>query len=176
MRISMLRTLRIVAVIAVVTFAANSASAQTAEQTYTVVVPTGLSITAPAAAQLVHDESNDEQAFPPQEWVVKGNAAAGLNVTFATQDTFKHSSGSNQRNARLALAVGATQGAATWNVTKATDVTDYATSDQVADVTASSNGVGRANLALTVNFVTEEFGVFAAGDYDLVVVGTVAAN
>lgn len=170
------RTLKTLALVVLVSIAANTASAQTAQQAFKVVVPTGLSITAPAAAQITHNESNDEQPFPAQEWIVKGNAPAGLNVTFATQDTFKHTSGNYQRNARLSLGLGATQGPATWQVTKATDVTDYATSDQVADVTASSNGVGRANLALTVAFVTEEFGVFAAGDYDMTVIGTVAAN
>lgn len=170
------RTLKTLALIVFVSSAASSALAQSSQQAFKVVVPTGLSITAPVAAQIVHDETNDEQQFPAQEWIVKGNASAGLNVTFATQDTFKHTSGNYQRNARLSLGLGATQGPATWQITKATDVTDYAANDQIADVTASSNGVGRANLALTVAFVTEEFGVFAAGDYDMTVVGTVAAN
>ncbi len=164
------------ALLVATTLSAGSAFAQTASQGFKVVVPTGLSIVAPTAAQITHDETDNDNLFPAQTWVVKGNAANGLTVTFATQDVFKHSSGNFQRDAGLSIALGTTQGPATWNIVTATDQTDYASADPVAQVVASSNGVGRANIDLTVSFVTEEFGVFAAGDYDMTVVGTVAAN
>ncbi len=164
------------ALLVATTLSAGSAFAQTASQGFKVVVPTGLSIVAPTDAQITHDETDNDNLFPAQTWVVKGNAANGLTVTFATQDVFKHSSGNFQRDAGLSIALGTTQGPATWNIVTATDQTDYASADPVAQVVASSNGVGRANIDLTVSFVTEEFGVFAAGDYDMTVVGTVAAN
>lgn len=171
-----LRIRTIAALLATVTTLAGTAAAQSDSQGFRVVVPTGLSIVAPTDAQITHDETDNDNVFPAQTWVVKGNASNGLTVTFSTADVFKHSSGNFQRDAGLAIALGTTQGPATWNVVTATDQTDYAGSDPVAQVVASSNGVGRANIDLTVSFITEEFGVFAAGDYDMTVVGTVAAN
>lgn len=150
--------------------------AQSDSQGFRVIVPTGLSIVAPPSAELTHNESDANQAFPPQAWVVKGNASAGLNVTFTASDAFVHTSGNFRRNAALSLAMGETQGPASWSVTTVSDSTDYATNDFDATVAAASDGVGRANLNLTVTFVTEEFGLFAAGDYNTTVVGTVAAN
>lgn len=172
-----IRTIQTAAIVVALASFANSAHAQTsASQQFKVVVPSKISITAPAAATITHDETDNAQAFPAQSWVVKGNIGAGVNVSFATQDTFKHDTLPFERNAALALALGTTQGPATWTVTTAADQTDYASSDNVATVAASSNGVGRANFDLTVSFITEEFGVFAAGDYNMTVVGTVAAN
>jgi hypothetical protein len=170
------RILTITATFAAFSLLSGTGFAQNDSQGFRVVVPTGLSIVAPGAAQIVHDETDNDNLFPAQTWVVKGNASNGLTVTFATQDVFKHSSGNFQRDAGLAIALGTTQGPATWNIGTATDQTDYVNNDPVAQVTASSNGVGRANIDLTVSFITEEFGVFAAGDYDMTVVGTVAAN
>lgn len=155
---------------------ANTSAAQTASQAFRVVVPDGLSIVAPLAVEITHDETDDNNLFPAQTWVVKGNASNGLTVTFATQGTFKHTSGNYERDAGLALAIGTTQGPATWSIGTASDQTDFANADPIAEVTAISNGVGRANIDLTVSFVTEEFGIFAAGNYDMTVVGTVAAN
>ena len=43
-------------------------------------------------------------------------------------------------------------------------------------VTAKSDGVGRANMLLTVTFVTGDFASIKAGDYLTTVTGTVAAN
>ncbi|HBE66988.1 MAG TPA: hypothetical protein DDW52_02460 [Planctomycetaceae bacterium] len=170
------RILTATALLVTLATSASTVMAQTASQGFRVVVPTGLSIVAPTDAQITHDETDNDNLFPPQTWVVKGNASNGLTVTFATQDVFKHSSGNFQRDAGLSIALGTTQGPATWNIVTASDQTDYAASDPIAEVSASSNGVGRANIDLTVSFVTEEFGVFAAGDYDMTVVGTVAAN
>lgn len=146
-------------------------------QTFTVVVPQSISITAPTAASLTHDESNNTLAFAPQAWVVRGNARNGVNVSFATATAFVNTSDSTfKRDAKLELGLGTTQGPATWAIGTASDTTDYTGGDQVAQVTASSNGVGRANLNLTVSFITGEYGVFAAGDYVTTVTGTVTAK
>ncbi len=146
-------------------------------QTFTVVVPTSISITAPTAASITHDESNNPQAFPAQTWAVKGNVRSGVTVSFATSQPFVHAEDNTfKRNARLELALGTVAGPATWNVTTAADQTDYVNNDGIAQVNAESSGVGRANFNLTVKFITEEYGVFAAGNYVTTVTGTVAAK
>jgi len=158
--------------------ASQSAKAQTtATQGFTISIPQSLSIVAPAAVSLTHDQTNNPQAFPQQPWVVKGNNTTGVNVSFAAATPFIHATDPTfRRNARLALALGATQGPAIWTVGIAQDSTDYVTNDGIAIVTSSSTGVGRANLNLVVSFITEEFGVFAAGDHTTTVTGTIAAK
>lgn len=146
-------------------------------QTLTVVVPTSISITAPTAASITHDESDNPQAFPVQTWAVKGNVRNGMTVTFATNQPFVHAQDSSfKRNARLELALGTVAGPATWSITSSADQTDYVNNDSVAQVSAESNGVGRANFDLTVKFITEEYGLFAAGNYVTTVTGTVTAK
>jgi len=168
--------LRLVAIVAVIVLGPSSVNAQTtASQTFTVIVPTSVSITAPAAASLTHDQSDNPQAFPAQTWVVRGNSTTGMNVSFAS-DSFTHATiNTMKRNSRLNLAVGTTQGPASWTVGVPTSTSNF-TASLPATVTASSTGVGRANLNLIVTFVTEEFGAFASGNYIATVVGTVAAN
>lgn len=171
-------SLKILAVLVVFSFEGVSVfAATTGNQTFTVNVPTSVSITAPTAASINHDETDNLQAFPPQSWVVKGNAVNGVNVAFSTAQPFTHSSLSTEkRDAKLDLAVGTTSGPAVWTVGVGTDASNYASNDNVAQVTASSNGVGRANLNLTVSFLTGVYGEFAAGAYSTTVTGTVAAN
>lgn len=158
-------------------FATTASANNNASQGFTVVVPQSISISAPAAVSLTHDQTNNPQAFPAQPWVVRGNSRAGVNVSFATATPFVHvDDASFKRDARLSLAVGTVQGPATWTVNVNNDQTNYVNNDNSALVSATSNGVGRATFNLSVTFVTEEFGVFAAGDYLTTVVGTVAAN
>ncbi len=149
----------------------------TASQTFTVRVPANVSITAPSNVLINHDTTDTNQVFPNQSWSVKGNVQNGVSVSFATNHAFVHTTDSSfKRNAKLDLAVASSTGPATWTVTKATDTTDYATSANVASVTASSNGVGKASFNLGVTFITDVFGTFAAGDYATTVTGTVTAN
>ena len=159
-------------------FTCNTVFGQaTGTQTLKVVVPTSISISAPSAASINHDETNLAQSFPAQQWVVKGNAKSGVNVTFSTGSAFVNNNDATQkRDAKLTLALGDTAGPGTWTLGNATDTTDYLNNDGSAQVSASSNGVGRANLNLTVQFQTVEYGLFAAGDYTTVITGTVAAN
>lgn len=166
-------------VLGMVTLVVSAQAAQTAQQKFKVTVPTNISITAPTDASIVHDETDKDQAFPAQGWIVKGNTLAGLSVSFETQTPFIHTTnGTSKRNASLALAYDSTsaQGGATWQITKPNDVTDYAADDNVASVQAKSNGVGRVTFNLTVGFVTDTFGSFPAGDYVTTVTGTVTAN
>ncbi len=174
----MLRNVRLSLVAASLCLCLSPAAlaANTGSQTFSVVVPTSISITAPAAVTLTHDESDNPQAFPAQTWTVRGNNATGVTVSFATANAFTHSTNpAFKRNARLGLSLGTVQGGQ-WTVTVPTDETNIANNDEIAQVTASSVGAGRANFNLAVTFVTEEFGVFAAGNYATTVVGTVSAN
>ncbi len=167
------------AFIAIVSVAARPANGQTAtaSQNYSVIVPPSISIVAPSNQVITHDLTDNNQTFPLQTWTVKGNLANGLNVSFATTHAFTHSSDANsKRNAQLGLALASSQGAGRWTITKATDATNFASGDELAEVTAVSDGVGRANFNLSVTFVTEEIGLFAAGDYSTTIVGTVSAN
>ena len=172
----LINTVRLSAFVAVVAVA-SAALAQSGSQKYTVVVPSSLTITAPADVSLTHDESDNDQAFPAQQWVVKGNSLNGVSVSFATSQAFKHTTEPTyKRDLTLGLAVASSNGPATWNVTQASDTTDYVGSDEVATVAASSNGVGRATFDLSVTFITDSFGTFAAGSYETTVVGTLTAN
>ncbi len=157
---------------------ASTAIAQTSgTQTFKVIVPANISITAPSNVVITHDQTEADQAFPAQQWIVKGNSLAGVNVSFSTNTAFVHKTDSTfKRNAQLGLAVASSVGPATWTVASAADTTDYINSDEVATVAASSNGVGKATFDLTMKFVTDGFGSFAAGDYESTVTGTVTAK
>jgi len=149
----------------------------TDSQKFRVRVPTTISITAPVDAQIDHDETDNDLSFPNQQWVVKANVLSGVMVAFEAQSPFTHTVDPTfQRDAKLTLSLGGTQGPADWTITQATDTTDYANASPTAVVTASSSGVGRASLDLAVQFITDNYGTFAAGDYESTVVGTVTAN
>jgi len=158
--------------------AASSAFAQTtASQTYKVIVPESIYVGSPTAVELTHDKSSNNQVFPDQTWVVRGNSTKGVNVNFAVASPFTHTVDSSFKvDTQLDLSVGSKQGPATWTVSKATDKTNHSGSDLDANVTAVSNGVGRANMILKVTFLSPEWGTYAAGDYTTTVVGTVAVN
>ena len=154
-------------------------ASDTGNQTYTVTVPQTLSIVAPTATSITHDETDNNQAFSAQAWEVTANAASGVTVTFNTPTAFVHTTNSDyKRDARLALAVASSTGPGVWSVTTAIDETAYAAStpDNAASVVAASDDAGNAVLNLTVTFLTGDYGVFASGTYELTVTGTVVAN
>ena len=165
-----------------VMFSAASVQAQgrpssSAGQKFTVTVPTSVAIVAPTDVQITHDQTDNDQAFPVQVWAVKGNVAAGVTVTFSTNQPFTNISDATfKRDAKLDLAVATTAGPATWSISKATDKTNYLGRVNVATVQAASNGVGKANFNLSVSFLTNTFGSFIAGDYVTTVTGTITAN
>ena len=65
---------------------------------------------------------------------------------------------------------------AIWTVSTASDQTNYAGSDNVAAVQATSSQPGKATLALSVTFITNTYSTLLQGDYQIDVVGTIAAN
>lgn len=150
---------------------------QTASQAFRVVVPSSLAIVAPAGQIITHDQTDTNQSFARQRWTVKGNVANGVAVSFATNTPFIHDANSAmRRDAQLNLELAGSSGPANWTVTTPMDATSVGSSDNDARVAATSNGVGKANFDLLITFVTGEFGTFASGNYNLTVVGTVAAN
>ena len=157
----------------------SAASAQTTgNQAFNVVVPRSLTITAPSAStSMDHNLTPDPQAFPAQMWAVRGNIRTGVVVNFTTASPFVHTGDSSfKRNAKLDLAVGNWAGPATWTVDKPTDSTAFATNYNEAQVSVSSSGVGRAELNLTVSFLTDDLGTLAEGNYATTVIGTIAAK
>ncbi len=167
----------IVAALFAVSSASTAMAQTTATQKFKVIVPANISITAPSDVVITHDQTESDQTFPAQQWVVKGNSLAGVAVSFSTNTAFVHKTDSTfKRDAQLGLAVASSTGPATWTVGQAADTTNYVGSDGVATVSASSNGVGKATFDLTMKFVTNGFGSFAAGDYESTVTGTVTAN
>jgi len=157
--------------------ASTAMAATVATQKFTVTVPANISIVAPANVSLTHDETETDQVFPAQQWVVRGNTLAGVNVSISTGSAFQHTFDANsKRDAKVDLAVNSSTGPAAWTVTQATDTTDYTLGDGVATVQVSSDGVGRADLDVTVSFITNGFGTFASGDYETTLTGTIASN
>jgi hypothetical protein len=63
---------------------------------------------------------------------------------------------------------------ATVNLT--TNTTNYVAADNNASVQATSAQPGKATLALTVTFITNTYSTLLQGDYQIDVVGTIAAN
>ena len=155
-------------------------SALTGTQTFSVVVPSNISITAPAspAALTLPDNSDLTLSFPAQSWAVKGNSRNGVAVTFAVAQPFVNASDTSyKRDARLSLsAAGTPTGPGVWTIGTATDSTNYAASDNVAAVSVTSNRTGQANFNLGVEFLTVENDEVAEGTYSTVVTGTVSAN
>ncbi|TWU03282.1 hypothetical protein [Neorhodopirellula pilleata] len=152
-------------------------AATTDSQKFTVTVPANISIVAPIDAAITHDESNSNQPFPPQSWQVVGNSIAGVSVAFSTGSAFVHKTDPTyKKDVVLGLSVGTASGPGVWTVNQPTDTTDHTNSDNVATVTASSNGTTIATFALAVSFVTGTYGTFPAGDYETTVTGTVTAN
>jgi hypothetical protein len=174
-----IRLSTIVGVLALCAAASSSVLADTnATQGFRVIVPTTISITAPpTTAVITHDLSDNNQPFPDQNWVVRGNIPNGVNVTFSTGSAFVNTLDvTAKRNVQLGLGIAATQGPGSWVVSPATDTTNYLVNDEIAQVGASSNGSGSANFNVSVTFVTEDFDLFTAGNYEVTVFGTVAAN
>jgi hypothetical protein len=165
-----------IAICAVVGFRVHADTKAT--QGFQVIVPTTISITAPpTTAVITHDRSNNNQTFPAQNWVVRGNIPNGVHVTFSTSSAFVNTlDKTSKRNVQLGLGVDSTQGPGHWKVSQATDTTNYLANDEIAQVAAISTGAGSANFNVSVTFVTENFDLFTAGNYEVTVLGTVAAN
>jgi len=154
-------------------------SATTGNQTFQVMVPSQISIVAPAASPVpTYSGTGDANiGFARQDWSVKCNSVNGATVILQTATCFQHTSTSMmKRDGRLALRVNSTSGPANWAVTRATDRTWYSTGDEDAVVQAVSNKAGEAQLGLSVTFLTGIGADLEEGDYALTIVGTITAN
>ena len=161
-------------------FATPCAAQVSNTQRFRVAVPVALAIQSPAnQVTITHDETDNNQVFPPQAWQVQANAIAGATVQFSTNHSFWNASDNTfRRDARLELAIGSSDAAAAWNVTLGSDETDYAAvvPDEVATVEAVSARPGDASFNLTVTFLTGDHSTLASGVYRMRVTGTITAN
>ena len=154
------------------------ASAQSANQGFTVVVPGRMAIAVvnPTVTHN-HDETDDDQALTAEQWTVKGNKANGVTVTFSTTSAFTNTTDTSYKNdVTLALATASTTGPATWTIDTATDTTNYGASDEIATVQASSDKPGRATFNLSCTCMVGSFWDMLEGNYQMTVTGTVTAN
>lgn len=172
------RASRITLAVAALTLFAGQAMGQaTDDQLFTVEVPVVLTMTAPADAEITHDTTNANQAFPAGTWTVECNGVDGATATFATATVFTHTTdNAYKRDVKLSLALGTADTGSGWAVTTPTDQTDRANTDPVAQVVAASTAAGNATLNLTVEFVDNSYSTLAAGDYTTTVTGTLTAN
>lgn len=180
---SLVRTISIAAFVAVAlgecgsAFAQGTVGSRTASQNFRVIIPTDLAIISPDDVTLTHDETDSNQSFPAQVWLVVGNNQTGVSVSFTVSTPFTNIDDSRyQRDASLGLIVNSSTGPGSWTITQASDATDYASGDNTATVAAASNGTSRAYFNLGVNFVTDTYGSFPAGIYETTIVGTITAN
>lgn len=144
-------------------------------ETFRVTVNSLMSIQAPTAlVSQIHDETDNDQSFGLQRWLVTANNAIGATAVFETDQAFTHTvDNSYKRDADLTLTL--ISGAA-WTVTAATASTDYNLGTEVVSVAAESNTAGSAAFDIGVTFVEETFADLAAGDYELTITGTLTAN
>jgi hypothetical protein len=146
-------------------------------QAYSVKVPQSISITGPSSIHLTHNESNSPLEFPAQTWTVRGNAILGVHVNFATTNAFENTLDPNhKRDAKLELKLGTTNGPGVWSIGTSAASTDYKSGQLIAEVNASSNSVGRADLDVIVSFLTDNYALIASGNYTTTIVGTISAN
>lgn len=157
---------------------ASSAEAQvTDNQMFRVTVESLMSIQAPSAlVSKIHDETDNDQAFPLQRWLVTANNPIGATAVFTTDQCFVNKDdNSYKRNASLSLAVFS---GSAWTVPPltATATTDYVGGTEVVSVAAESSTAGSAAFDLGVTLVEETFADLASGDYELTITGTLTAK
>jgi len=164
---------------AILLFASSLSRADlTANLDFCVTVASLLSLDPPAApAVIVHDGTSDDVTFAATAWPVLANDLLGSTVTFETTTAFTNTtSPTHKRDIELNLVmVSATPGSG-WNITSATDVTDYAGSDETCLVSAESSALGNCLLSLEVTFKTGNPETLAPGLYCATVNATIAAN
>lgn len=145
---------------------APHAVAQTASQRATVTVPVRLSVTPPADMTITHDQSERPQAFPIQSWTVRGNSIGGVTVDFTADQPFTHQEEPDSKvHAELSVAIERTQGSANWFVGNASGTTRSTGDDLAARVRIGSDGIGEAQVRLSVEMVSAPLASIAQGNY-----------
>lgn len=154
----------------------------TATQGLTLVVPSVLTITAPAAVSQNHNGTDTNQSLGAQRWTIVQNQVRGSTCTF-TAPAFSMTNGATtvKRNSRLALAVYSgtgttTETAAGWAVTTSSSDSVYTPVPADASVSGASTAAGNASLDVTVTFLDTDYSTLANGSYTTTVTGTLAAN
>jgi len=161
------------AVVALTLLSTSTAWAQTDSQKFTVRVLPVISIASPADVVLPHSTTDEDQAFPEQDWKVSCNSADGASVTLETQSAFTN--GKFERDAQLDLRVLGGSAGHDWKVGVDSATTKYPSATKVS-VTASSSKPGSASLGLRVTLIDNSYDDLAAGDYEMTVLGTISAN
>src|ERR1041385_140431 len=98
--------------------------AATATQTFTVTVPSVLTVTRSGSSTvtITHDQSDSNNAFSAQQFVVHQNGVLGATISFAVAQPFTN--GSFKRDCKLDLAIASSDSQAVWAVTTASSQTD----------------------------------------------------
>ena len=172
----MLRNLLICGIGALAILACESgAQAQTSgNQTYSVVVPSVLSITAPSAVSINHNQTDANQAFPTQGWAARCNNGAGATVSFQANGPFQSvvNGTTYRRNAKMDLSVASAESGSGWET-----VVDSATATtSTATVSATSSAPGNATLNLVMTFIDNHFSLLPATTFTTTVTATITAN
>ena len=122
--------------------------AATATQTFTVTVPSVLTVTRSGSSTvtITHDQSDSNNAFSAQQFVVHQNGVLGATISFAVAQPFTN--GSFKRDCKLDLAIASSDSQAVWAVTTASSQTDYSNVVPVnsASVGAAGVQIGRAHV------------------------------
>jgi len=153
-------------------------------QTFVITVPSEISIQAPVPnVSIVHSGADVNQSFPPQQWLVLGNVASGVTVTFTLEGPFVTGLGDAdhlRRDAALTIRPTTTSGPASWTGAVSTISTDIANGKTLDTWQTISDNVGTATFELDMTFLNslagEGSGTFAAGVYQTTVTGEITEN
>ncbi len=174
----MLRKLVMGVLCGVVVLASQSgAFAQTTDsQTFNVIIDPVLSINAPPAISINHNQLDANQVFPVQGWLAKSNNGIGATVSFSTGTAFQAVVGATtyKRNAAMILSVGSADVGSGWATVVASATATAAA--PVATVSAASTAPGDATLNLSMTFVDNDFSALPAATFSTTVTATITAN
>lgn len=153
-------------------------------QTFVITVPSEISIQAPTPnVNIVHSGADANQSFPPQQWLVLGNVARGVTVTFTLEGPFVTGLGNDnhlRRDAALTIQPTTTSGPASWTGAVSTISTDILNGKTLDSWQTISDNVGTATFELGMTFLNdlagEGAGTFAAGVYQTTVTGEITEN
>ncbi len=148
---------------------------QSESQKFTVNVPEGVGVTSPPQSNVNLTLTAGSDAFPEQIWNIRSNSEAGVVVEFAASGAFTHETLAGVKvDAGLDVSIPSTSGSAAWQVTQASDRSSYASGDERAVVQLVSDGVGTAQVGLTMRFVQSSLDVIPVGEYSATVICTVS--
>lgn len=101
---------------------------------------------------------------------------AGATVHWSSGPFVHQSQAAHQVDCRISVRTIASAPLAHWSVVSDSDQTDVAAGENLARVSAESNGVGDASFGVSVDFLANDASRIASGNYELIVVATISAN